>query len=314
MGSLWAATFPPKAKLTEANLEDQTGKVFIITGSSSGVGEQLASILYSHNAKIYIAVRSSEKASRAISSIQSKHPNSKGSLTYLHLDLANLPTIKASAEEFLSKEKSLNVLWLNAGVMAPPQGSKTPQGWELQLGTNNLGHYLFVHFLHPVLRSTAATAPKDSVRVVWVSSSAAIFAPKPPIVFENMNYEKKNEMAFTKYARSKAGNVLHGAEFARRTKSEGIISVSLNPGNLKSELQRHVPWWQMMILKWMLYEPIYGAYTELFAGLSLEVKEENSGCFIQPWGRIVEGRKDLHEEGLGKRYWEWTEEQVKEYY
>jgi len=69
-----------------------------------------------------------------------------------------------------------------------------------------------------------------------------------------------------------------------------------------------------MILKWMLYEPIYGAYTELFAGLSPEVKEENSGCFIQPWGRIVEGRKDLHEEGLGKRYWEWTEEQVKEYY
>ncbi|MCJ1249411.1 hypothetical protein MMC30_006635, partial [Trapelia coarctata] len=217
--------FPPKATLTEENLPDQSGKVFIVTGSSSGVGEQLASILYQHHAKVYVAVRSEEKAAKAINGIRASHPNSKGQLVFLHLDLADLTTIKKSAEDFKSKEQRLDVLWLNAGVMTPPQGSKTAQGYELQLGTNNLGHFLFTKLLHPVLAETAKTAPPNSVRVVWVSSSAAEFAPKPAIIFENIDYKKKDEGAWIKYGRSKAGNVIHGAEFARRAKGEGVVSV-----------------------------------------------------------------------------------------
>lgn len=189
------------------------------------MGEQLASILYQHNAKVYVAVRSEEKATKAINGIKARLPNSKGQLMFLHLDLGDLTTIKKSAEEFKSKEQRLDVLWLNAGVMAPPQGSKTAQGYELQLGTNNLGHFLFTKLLHPILAKTAASAPPNSVRVVWVSSTAAQLAPNPPVNFENIDYKKKDESALTKYARSKAGNVIHGAEFARRAKGEGIISV-----------------------------------------------------------------------------------------
>jgi len=170
-------------------------------------------------------VRSEEKATKAINGIKASHPNSKGQLVFLHLDLADLTTIKKSAEEFKSKEQRLDVLWLNAGVMAPPQGSKTAQGYELQLGTNNIGHFLFTKLLHPVLAETAKTAPSNSVRVVWVSSTAAELAPNPPIVFENIDYKKKDEGAWMKYNRSKAGNVIHGAEFARRAKDEGIVSV-----------------------------------------------------------------------------------------
>lgn len=106
-------------------------------------------------------------------------PESKGSLNFLHLDLDDLETVKASAEAFLRDNDRLDILWNNAGVMIPPQGSKTKQGYELQLGTNNVGPFLFTRFLHPILAKTAKTAPVDSVRVVWIASNAAeILAPR----------------------------------------------------------------------------------------------------------------------------------------
>ncbi|EFZ00865.1 short-chain dehydrogenase [Metarhizium robertsii ARSEF 23] len=283
--SLW----PPKPPLTEANLPDQTGKVFLVTGASGGVGEQLASILYQHNAKVYLAARSEDKTAAAISSLRQQHPQSKGDLVFLPLDLADLGTIAQSAERFLRLESRLDVLWLNAGVMVPPAGSKTAQGYELQLGTNNIGHFLLTKLLHPVLKKSAAAAPKNSVRVVWVSSSAIDLAPSGVIDFQNMAYDR-DENAWVKYGRSKAGNVLHAVEFARRTEGEGIVSVNF-----------------------MAYPAKFGAYTELFAGLHPDVTVEKSGMFIAPWGRLVNARKDLFDPELGKRYWEWTEEQVKPY-
>ncbi|KAK8915605.1 putative oxidoreductase [Metarhizium anisopliae] len=299
--SLW----PPKPPLTEANLPDQTGKVgtspppsqntteslavFLVTGASGGVGEQLASILYQHNAKVYLAARSEDKTAAAISSLREQHPQSKGDLVFLPLDLADLSSIAQSAERFLRLESRLDVLWLNAGVMVPPAGSKTAQGYELQLGTNNIGHFLLTKLLHPVLKKSAAAAPKNSVRVVWVSSSAIDLAPSGVIDFQNMAYDR-DENAWVKYGRSKAGNVLHAVEFARRTEGEGIVSV-----------------------KFMAYPAKFGAYTELFAGLHPDVTVEKSGMFIAPWGRLVNARKDLFDPELGKRYWEWTEEQVKPY-
>lgn len=108
--------------------------------------------------------------------------------------------------------------------MVPPAGSKTAQGYELQLGTNNIGHFLLTKLLHPVLKKSAAAAPKNSVRVVWVSSSAIDVAPSGVIDFQNMAYDR-DENAWVKYGRSKAGNVLHAVEFARRTEGEGIVSV-----------------------------------------------------------------------------------------
>jgi NAD(P)-dependent dehydrogenase (short-subunit alcohol dehydrogenase family) len=143
-------------------------------------------MLYQQNAKIYVAARSESKTMEVIREIQRAHPTSAGELVFLRLQLDDLTTVKQSAQEFLAKETRLHVLWNNAGVFVPPQGSKTVQGYELQIGTNNLGHFLFTHFLRPVLAETAKTAPKSSVRVVWVSSSAADSAPHPAIDFSNM--------------------------------------------------------------------------------------------------------------------------------
>lgn len=142
----------------------------------------------------------------------------------LKLQLDDLSTIKASANQFLSRESRLDVLWNNAGVMLPPEGSKTVQGYELQQGTNALGHFLFVRFLTPLLIETAKTAPRNSVRIIWVSSMSADFAPCPPIDFDNMDYHKDEDM-MTKYHRSKAGNLIHAVEFSRLYKNSGVLSV-----------------------------------------------------------------------------------------
>lgn len=182
-------------------------------------------ILYQHHAKVYVAARSEAKATTAIEDIKAKHPHSTGELVFLQLDLSDLNHIKSSAQEFLNKESRLDVLWNNAGVMVPPQGSTTAQGYELQLGTNNLAPFLFTKLLLPVLKKTAASSAKKTVRVVWVSSSAAEIAPRPAIDFSNINYESKDEGIWTKYMRSKAGNVLHAAEFDRRMKDHGIMSL-----------------------------------------------------------------------------------------
>ena len=322
MGALWSALRPSIPTLTEKNLPDQSGKVFIVTGSSSGVGLELAYILYLHNAKVYIAARNPTRVANAISTIKSRAPHSTGSLHPLHLDLDDLTTIKSSAEAFLKDNDRLDILWNNAGVMIPPGGSQTKQGYELQLGTNNVAPFLFTKLLSPILASTASKSPANSVRVIWVSSSGAeLLSPKGGVEISNLDYhdDKSN---WAKYGISKAGNVLHASEFGRRHASAGLVSVSLNPGNLKTELQRHTSGWQIRLFGWMLYEPIYGAYTELWAGLSPQVTVELNGAFIGPWGYVKPIRKDLEVaqkskakggSGVAEEFWEWSEQQVKAY-
>lgn len=109
--------------------------------------------------------------------------------------------------------------------MIPPQGSKTKQGYELQLGTNNVGPFLFTKLLTPILVKTAKSAPAGSVRVVWVSSSATeLMSPKNGVHLDNLDY-KKDQSANIKYGVSKAGNFYHSTEYAKHHKSDGITSV-----------------------------------------------------------------------------------------
>ncbi|MCJ1371479.1 hypothetical protein MMC20_002696 [Loxospora ochrophaea] len=322
MSSPLSQLFPPAAKFTEKELSDQAGKVFLVTGGASGLGLELVQILYSHNAKIYIAARVEDKAQQSITQIKAQFPKSKGELLFLHLDLGDLPAVKRSAEEFLSKEDRLNVLWNNAGVMKPPQGSKTTQGYELQLGTNCLGPYLFTKLLTPLLTQTAQTAPQGSVRVVWLASSAAeAFSPSTGVDMANIDY-KKDKSAWHKYGVSKAGNVLYARELARRDQAAGILHVAVNPGNLKTNLQRHVVGLQAILLSSISYTSVHGAYTELFAGLSPDITPQNSGAWVIPWGRIGSLRKDLDKAtktkdeggtGVAGEFCSWSEEQVKSY-
>lgn len=117
------------------------------------------------------------------------------------------------------------MLWNNAGVMIPPQGSKTKQGYETQLGTNNVAPFLFTKLLTPVLVASAKVNPPGSTRVVWVSSSAAEgFSPKGGVDLDNLDY-KVDKGPWHKYGVSKAGNLLHAKEYAKRYGIDGVISL-----------------------------------------------------------------------------------------
>ncbi|KAJ9663300.1 short-chain alcohol dehydrogenase [Coniosporium apollinis] len=320
MGNTFSQAWPPALTFTEEEVTNQAGKVFVITGSTAGVGKELAQILYSRNTKVYVAARSTEKASTMIAHTQAKHPESEGELIFLYLDLADLNQVKNSANEFLSKEQRLDVLWNNAAVMAPPEGSVTKQGYELQLGTNALGPFLFTKLLTPLLCQTAKST--GSVRVIWVSSSAAeLQSPNGGLDMSNLDYGS-DKSTHHKYAVSKVGNILHCKEYAKRHQEDGIISVCLNPGNLRTELSSNLGFWLTMLTKILVHPPIYGAYTELFAGLSPEITVEKTGVWVIPWGRFAPLRDDLEQaakteaeggKGTAEKFWIWSEEQVKLY-
>ncbi|WYZ45955.1 hypothetical protein EsH8_IX_000180 [Colletotrichum jinshuiense] len=308
--------------LTEKNLPDQSGKVFLVTGSSSGVGLELVEILYSHNAKVYVAARSAAKAQQCIDAITQRHPSSSGELCFLELDLTDLNKVKAAAQHFLSIESRLDILWNNAGVMIPPETLTTAQNHDLQLGVNCIGPFLFTKLLNPLLVRTAESSDPWSVRVIWVSSSAAErFSPPGGVELDNLDYHV-SKGRWHRYGVSKAGNILYAAEYANRHKADGVLSLSLDPGNLKTDLCKDMPRYQMFFANLVLQEPIYGAYTELFAGLSKDVSEKDNGGFIIPWGKMGEPRKDIAASmkspsqsgtGLGALFWEWTEDRVRDY-
>lgn len=212
-------------------------------------------------------------------SIRVAVPKSTGSLEFIRLDLADLTTINKSAEEFLAKENELHLLFNNAGLGWPEPGSKTVQGQELQMGVNCLGPFLFTKFLTPTLIGTAKNSPKESVRVIWSSSSAC-----DGLVVDNtfMDYvehpEKKTVHQL--YCTSKIGNYFYAVEYAARYKADGLMSISLNPGHLDSDLWRTqgaLKHW--LLRKTVLHPVIYGAYTNIFAAFSSKLTMENNGTF-----------------------------------
>ncbi|KAK7739673.1 short-chain alcohol dehydrogenase [Cytospora paraplurivora] len=325
--SFWAHFFPQKPKFTDKDLPDLFGKVYIVTGSNTGLGKEVARILYDKNAKVYIAARSEEKAKQAIEEIQKKSPSSKGSLLFLHLDLNDLEKTKAAAEEFLGKEKKLHVLFNNAGVMVTPAEPppKTAQGYELSIGVNNVATFLFTKLLTPTLVATAKTEPPNTVRVVWLTSfGLELYAHEGVgLPTDNLDYHTPKP-ATDRYGLSKVGVWALGVEFSRRFKGDGIVSVPINPGNLKTELARDQGLKLRLIAGLFCYPVPNGASTAIFAGLSPSISTDTDFTenWVIPFGRIQPLRPDLpkaakleDEGGTGgaQKFWEWNEEQVKKY-
>ncbi|KJZ73698.1 hypothetical protein HIM_06816 [Hirsutella minnesotensis 3608] len=312
---------PAKPTLVEEQVPDLHGKVIIVTGCNVGLGYELARILYSKNAKVYMMARSKEKAYQAIESIKADSPVSKGELHYIPLDLSDLEAVKISAQDFLSRESRLHLLFNNAGVGYPKNGSVTRHGHELQRGVNCLGPFLLTKLLTPSLVSAAQGAPCGTVRVIWVSSSAAeAFSPKN---FMDSLGRTESVSSLDLYSISKLGNYFHATEFASRNKAQNIISIPLNPGAMDSDFWRSQGNITTLLLrKTVLHKPVYGAYTNLFAAFSPEVTLEKSGHFIAPWGQFWDVSQEMRDAarsksengtGVARQFWQWCEEQVESF-
>jgi retinol dehydrogenase 12 len=308
----------PPPVLTEKNLKSQEGRVFLVTGGYAGVGFELSKILYGAGATVYVAGRSEEKGKKALASIKAANSTSRGQLKFLLLDLNDLSSIKRSAETFLSQADRLDVLVNNAGIMAAPSGTKTKQGHDLQWGTNCFGPHLFTKFLVPILIRTAATAPASSVRVLWASSSGVqVLAPwDGGITYVKGKDEIKilsDQMA--NYGATKVGNVFSAHILQQQIKNKGVVSISFNPGNLKSELQRHQPALVAKILGALLHPAVFGAYTELWAACSETITLEKEIKYVAPWGEdgdslIRSDVKKALDDGGAQKFWDLCERET----
>ena len=203
---------------TAANLEDQSGRTFVITGANSGIGLSAARELAGKGAHVVLAVRNTAKGEAAVRTIN-------GSTEVRALDLADLASVRTFADE----QEPFDVLINNAGVMNVAQG-RTKDGFELQIGTNHLGHFALTNLLLPKLRD----------RVVVVASGAHRIGR---INLEDLNWEHARYQRYRAYGQSKLANLLFMSELQRKLVAAGsdVKAVGAHPGWAATNLQSHAP-------------------------------------------------------------------------
>ncbi|KAG2355237.1 hypothetical protein BDR07DRAFT_1613770 [Suillus spraguei] len=311
MGHVWSVyvreVFPPSTQFHASDIPDMSGKVVLVTGANSGIGKETARVLLTKNAKVYVACRDKTKGEDAIRDL--KESTGKEA-HFLQLNLANLRSIKASGEEFLRREPVLDVLFNNAGVMTPPVEMLTDDGYDLQFGTNVLGHFYFTKIVMPALLAGAAQSHDGTARIVNTSSIGHWLSGLDYNTFKDSS-ARKQKTTTTLYGQSKMGNILFAAEVARRYGNQGIVSTALNPGAIKTELTRHNSSFFRMIANMIFHDVSFGALTQLYAGTSPEGAKLN-GKYLVPWARIGNTHPEGQDPQQASELWNWLEEQVKD--
>jgi NAD(P)-dependent dehydrogenase (short-subunit alcohol dehydrogenase family) len=205
---------------------DLSGRFAVVTGANSGLGFGLAKRLAAAGAEVVMAIRSRAKGEAAIAEIRHELPTAK--LTIRHLDLSSLKSVAALGEELAAEGRPIDLLINNAGVMTPPQRQETHDGFELQFGTNHLGHFALTGHLVPLLRAA------KSARVVTVSSLAA--------TQRNLDFEDANAQHGYKpmrsYGMAKLAQLMFAVELDRRSSlgGWGLMSNAAHPGLTKTNL------------------------------------------------------------------------------
>ena len=203
-------------------------KLALVTGGSGGLGAETARALASKGARVVIAVRDVAKGEKVAREIRSSTGND--GVEVEELELGSLASVRAFADRFLARHDALQILVNNAGVMACPFG-KTTDGFELQFGTNHLGHFLMTGLIAPALLRGAPA------RVVSVSSRGHQMSP---VVFDDIHFERRPYEKWSAYGQSKTANILLAVELERRLGSRGVHANALHPGVIPTDLARHM--------------------------------------------------------------------------
>ena len=293
------------------DLPDLSGKTFLVTGANSGLGFETARALAAHGASVALACRDVGKAGTAIDRIKAETPHAR--VESVELDLASLASVRRCAEAWLSDERPLHVLVNNAGVMALPE-RRTADGFEMQLGTNHLGHFALTGRLLPRLLET------PGARVVNVSSTMHRIG--------RMNWDdlqsRQRYRKWAAYGQSKLANLLFTYELQRRLEEAGrdAIAVAAHPGYAATNLQTAGPRMQgssllerISLLGNRLFsqDAAMGALPTLYAAAAPGVP---GGAYYGPsglaeaWGppKRVASSKASRDRESQRRLWEVSEE------
>ncbi len=207
---------------------DLTGRRVVITGAATGLGRESARALAAHGASVTVLARSDERAAGAAAEVRALVPEAL--VDHGVVDLADLATVRAFADSYLESHDAVDILINNAGVMACPFG-RTADGFEMQFGTNHLGHFLLTSVLAPALLRG------DAPRVVTLSSAGH---SRSDVDLVDPNFETTEYSPWVAYGRAKTANALFARELARRGGPHGLLSFSVHPGVIVTDLGRHL--------------------------------------------------------------------------
>ncbi|KAI5819102.1 hypothetical protein BZA77DRAFT_385614 [Pyronema omphalodes] len=298
-------------------IPDLSGRVIIVTGGNTGLGKESIAALCKAGGKVYMGSRTESKALAAIDDIKKTLPNAD--LHYIQLDLISFSSISAFAKSFLEKESRLDILMNNAGVMAMPY-SRTEDGYEIQFGTNHMGHYLLTKLLLPAIPAGGRIVNLSSLGHNAASSGINISAADHAKQVDQLAAQLESSSTWTRYGISKLANILHAKELARRYPQ--IISVSCHPGVIISDLYKtfvgdsRIMGLGVSAIKCFATPVEKGALNQLFCAT---MPVENGGYYV-PVGRLAEKAwwhekpsRFAKDDKLAEKLWEWSEEEVKKH-
>lgn len=252
---------------------DLGGTVALVTGGSGGLGRETARVLAERGAHVILTTRDPPKGEAVAADIRATTGNPHVEVE--ELELGSLAAVRACAARLLVRHRTLGILVDNAGVMACP-AAKTADGFELQFGSNHLGHFLLTCLLAPALRRGAPS------RVVSVSSRGHHISP---VVFEDIEFERRPYDKWLAYGQSKTANVLFAVGLERRLGAAGIHATALHPGAILTELGRHLEPEDLQFLqsrnRGMRFKTVEaGAATSVFAATAPEL-EGRGGLYLE---------------------------------
>ncbi len=271
-----AASFGPTTTADEV-LEgiDLTGRVALVTGGSSGLGRETARALAVRGAEVILTARDVPKGEAVAASIRTALGNERVHVEAL--ELGSFASIRAFAERVLARHPRLDLLVNNAGVMACPY-ARTTDGFELQFGSNHLGHFLATCLLVPALRRSS------EARVVCLSSRGHHMSP---VVFDDIGFERRPYDKWQSYGQAKTANVLFAVGLDRRLASHGVHAFAVHPGAIVTELGRHLQPEDIQFLqtrsRGMQFKSVeQGAATSCFAATAPELAGRG-GLYLEDW-------------------------------
>ncbi|CEP21689.1 RSD1 [Cyberlindnera jadinii] len=313
---------PPAPTYLPKDYPDLKGKYVLITGTSAGVGCEAAKLLLLKNAHVVMVNRNLEKTAKVIDEIKKDLLKEEvtgedidSRITVVQADLADLTTIKPAATKVLDSVPQLDIVILNAGVMQPPNDSVTKQGYELQFGSNVIGHQLLIELITPAILKSADSNGKP--RVVFLSSMAHLLSPANGGLSWDFKDASQSSSGLI-YGQSKAGNIYQASSYGKKYADKGIATIAVHPGILNSELQRNYPGWLVAAIKPIAYPAVYGAYTELFAALSPLVGEKGPGFvgYVAAFGQFRDLREDIAKgctDGTDDKLIDWIDKEIIQY-